>query len=81
MPHAIQVIIEKIECIKEVEHIHCLILAQTPGQKGILIGKHGQQLKQIGQRARLRIEHLINKKVMLKTWVKVDPDWMNRDEL
>lgn len=81
VPHAIQVIIEKIECIKEVEHIHCVILAQTPGQKGILIGKQGQQLKQIGQRARLRIEHLINKKVMLKTWVKVDPDWMNRDEL
>ncbi len=81
VPHAIQVVIEKAEDIKGIEHIHCLILAQTAGQKGILIGKNGQQLKQIGQRARIRIEHLINKKVMLKTWVKVDPDWMNKNEL
>lgn len=81
VPHAIQVTIEKAETVKGIEHIHCLIFAQTAGQKGILIGKNGQQLKQIGQRARIRIEHLINKKVMLKTWVKVDPDWMNKNEL
>ena len=81
VPHAIQVVIEKAETIKGIEHIHCLIMAQTAGQKGILIGKNGQQLKNIGQHARIRIEHLINRKVMLKTWVKVDPDWMNKNEL
>ena len=81
VPHAIQVIIEKAATIKGIVHIDCLILAQTPGQKGILIGKQGQQLKLIGQRARVRIEHLIKRKVMLKTWVKVDPDWMNKNEL
>lgn len=81
VPHAIKVVIEQAECKKNIEHIHCLILAQTSGQKGIIIGKNGQQLKQIGQRARIRIEHLIQRKVMLKTWVKVDPDWMNQNEL
>lgn len=80
VPHTTHVAIEKAERQGSIMHIDALITVQTPGQKGIIIGKQGQQLKTIGQRARKRIEYLIQSKVMLKLWVKVDPTWMQRND-
>lgn len=80
VPHTTHVAIEQAKRMGKVMHIDALITVQTPGQKGIIIGKQGQQLKSIGQRARKRIEYLIDSKVMLKLWVKVDPAWMQRND-
>ena len=44
-------------------------------QKQIVIGSKGEVLKQIGKQARLEIEKYLNKKVFLKTWVKVKKNW------
>ena len=51
-------------------------------QKGIIIGKKGAALKKVGTEARLEMEDFFQKKVILSTFVKVDPDWReSRKEL
>ncbi len=46
-------------------------------QKSIVIGHQGSNLKRIGQQTRLELEKMLNKKVMLKTFVKVNKNWNN----
>ncbi|HLR42743.1 MAG TPA: KH domain-containing protein, partial [Pseudogracilibacillus sp.] len=55
-----------------------LIIVERESQKGILIGKRGSMLKRIGREARKDIEQLIDQKVYLELWVKVEKDWRNR---
>ena len=51
-------------------------------QKGIVIGKQGAGLKKVGTQARIDMEEFFQKKVFLRIYVKVDPDWReNRKEL
>ena len=68
----------EIELIKEKEGIikvHAIIYVSRQSQKQIVIGSKGEVLKQIGKQARLEIEKYLNKKVFLKTWVKVKKNW------
>jgi len=68
----------EIESFKEdgrLTRIDALILVQREGQKKIIIGEKGSQLKQIGIDARLDLEKLLSKKVMLRIWVKVRRGW------
>jgi GTP-binding protein Era len=53
------------------------IHVERPSQKGILIGKGGQMLKQIGTAARTEMEALLGTRVVLKLWVKVTRGWKN----
>jgi GTP-binding protein Era len=46
-------------------------------QKSIVIGHEGSNLKRIGQQARVELEKMFSKKVMLKTFVKVNKNWNN----
>lgn len=46
--------------------------------KGIVIGKGGKKLKEVGKRARRDIEMLLGSKVYLELWVKVQRDWRNK---
>jgi len=55
--------------------IDAVIYVERPGQKAIVIGKGGCKLKEIGTQARIDIERIIERKVMLKLWVKVREDW------
>ena len=48
---------------------------EKDGQKGIIIGKGGKMLKQIGINSRKEIEHLLGEKVNLRLWVKVQHNW------
>lgn len=49
-------------------------------KKGIVIGAKGSLLKKIGEQARKDIESLLGNKVFLDLWVKVKPDWRNKDK-
>lgn len=78
IPHSITVQIETFEEKKHAVHIQALIVTERNSQKGILIGKQGRMLKQIGSEARLDIEKMLGKKVFLELWVKVVKDWRNK---
>ncbi len=63
----------------EGDRISCVIYVETASQKGILVGKGGSMIKEIGSRARPEIEHLLGAQVFLELMVKVRPRW-RRDE-
>jgi len=72
VPHSIAVMIENIETRKNGSMIDVLaaIIVERDSQKGIIIGKNGRMLKEIGTRARRDIEALLGSKVYLELWVK-----------
>lgn len=80
IPHSLAVLIDKMERKeeKDVVHVMATIIVERDSQKGIVIGKQGKMLKEIGQRARLDIENLLGSKVFLELWVKVQKDWRNK---
>jgi GTP-binding protein Era len=79
VPHAVAVTIDRfVEPIDDegsVVHIDATICVERAGQKRILIGTGGEMLKEIGTRARRRIQELLGRKVNLKLWVRVEPAW------
>ncbi|MFD1018793.1 GTPase Era [Thalassobacillus hwangdonensis] len=80
VPHSIAVVIEGIKRRedKDMVDIQAVIIVERSSQKGIIIGKRGSMLKEIGQRAREDIEALLGSKVFLELWVKVQKDWRNK---
>jgi len=80
VPHSIAVEIEKIakDEKKDLVRINASIIVERDSQKGIVIGKRGALLKEIGTRARKDIETLLGSKVYLELWVKVQKDWRDR---
>jgi GTP-binding protein Era len=61
--------------------IDATIVCERDSHKGIIIGKGGAMLKQIGTHARKEIESLLDCKVNLQLWVKVKKDWRDSDFL
>ena len=79
IPHAIGANVDRM--IKEDEdrvRIEATIYVERDSQKGIVIGKGGKKLKEVGKRARRDIEMLLGSKVYLELWVKVQRDWRNK---
>lgn len=82
VPHSIAVVIEEFkERDQGVFYIHATIYCERKSQKGILIGRQGQMLKEIGKRARMDMENLFGNRVFLELWVKVKDDWRNEERL
>lgn len=79
VPHAVAVEITRWQEDDGRIFISANILVEREGQKGIIIGKGGMRLKEIGRDARLEIEKLTGKKVFMELWVKVKEKW-RRDE-
>ena len=75
LPHDTFVEIDLIEDKEDIVEIHATIYVSRKSQKQIVIGSGGEDLKQIGKQSRLEIEKHLNKKVFLKTWVKVKKNW------
>jgi len=75
VPYAIAVIAERYEELERLIRIAAAIFCEREGQKGILIGKKGERLKDIGTAARQELERLLGKKVFLELFVKVKPGW------
>jgi GTPase len=63
---------------KDVINVMATVIVERDSQKGIVIGKQGKMLKEIGKRARTDIENLLGSKVYLELWVKVQKDWRNK---
>ena len=78
VPHGVAVVVTKFEEKKELVLIEAEIVCEKQSHKGIIIGKGGRTLKIIGSKARLQAEELLQKKVMLSLFVKVEEGWKDR---
>jgi GTP-binding protein Era len=75
LPYATTVEIEHFEQVGTLSRIAAVIWVEREGQKGIVIGAAGSQLKVIGSQARRRMEKLFGGKVFLELMVKVRENW------
>ena len=81
VPHSIAVEIDEFKVRDNDDiYIRANIFVERESQKGIVIGAKGSLLKKIGEQARRDIESLLGNKVFLDLWVKVKPDWRNKDK-
>lgn len=86
VPHGIYVEVEKMKERKnkmqeDIYDIEATIYCLRNSHKGIIIGKNGNMLKNIGMSARIEMEKNFGTKVNLKTWVKVKEDWQDDDNI
>lgn len=79
VPYSAEVIVEKFDEKGGAIHIMAVIYVERDSQKGILIGKGGSKLKKVGMEARKDIETFFGKSVYLELFVKVEPNWRNRE--
>lgn len=79
IPHATAVRVENKQFKKNACYIQAVILVEKDSQKGIMIGKQGSMLKKIGTLARADIEKLLDKKVFLELFVRVESEWRSKD--
>ena len=83
IPYQTAVVIEEFEELPEKNLINILavIYVERKNHKGIIIGKKGGMLKEVGSLARADIERILGTKVYLELWVKVKEKWSQRDHL
>ena len=82
LPHSLAVVIEEVteregrtEKQGEMLDVHALLYVERPSQKGIVIGKGGARLREVGTAARTQMEKLLGVKIYLDLHVKVAKDW------
>ena len=78
LPHSAAVSVESFAELDRLTEIRACIHVERESQKKIVIGAKGLRLKRIGSDARRDIEILLDRKVMLRLWVKVDKGWTNQ---
>ena len=76
VPHSVAVLVENYKEEENIDKISAKIIVNNESQKGILIGKKGAMLKKIGSSARLELEKILEKKVYLELFVKVQKNWL-----
>jgi len=93
LPYAVNVIVEEFHEGKKPSkggrqgadtgarktYIRAILFVERESQKGIVIGRKGARLQSIGRQARVQIEEFLGREAYLDLWVKVRPDWRNRD--
>lgn len=80
VPHGVAVVVEKMDETKTLTRIQATIHVPKETHKGILVGKGGSFLGTLGKAARERCEELLGRKVHLELWVRVTPDWYDRED-
>jgi GTP-binding protein Era len=80
VPYDTAVEIEQFETLGNLRRIHAAIVVARPGQRPIVIGKGGEQLKTIATQARQDMERLFGSKVYLEVFVRVKPGWADNPE-
>lgn len=83
IPHgiAVEIMSMKKRDDKDIVDIEANIYCEKETHKGIIIGKQGSKLKQIGTKARIDIQNLLGSQVNIQIWVKVKKDWRDSDFL
>ena len=79
IPHGVAVAIDSMKYEGNLCNIDATIICERESHKGMIIGKKGSKLKEIGSLARTDIEELLQSKVFLQLWVKVKKDWRDSD--
>ena len=79
IPHSVTVLVNGIEEDKNNISISADIIVDRESVKKIIVGKNGQMIKEIGIKSRVDIEELLDKKVYLDLFVKVVPNWKEKD--
>lgn len=80
LPYTTTVEIEKYKEESDLTSIYATIHVESKGQKAIIIGKKGSRLKSIGTKARADIEKMIDCKVYIQLWVKINEGWSNDEQ-
>ena len=75
LPHSVATVVEELERDEDLTRITCLVVVERDSQKGIVIGRGGSMLKEIGTRAREELELLLGTRVYLELRVKVQREW------
>lgn len=81
IPYSTAVVIEQMKEEPEITRITAVIYVERDSQKGILIGRGGAMLKQIGTLARHDAEKLLGAKIFLQLWVKVKKGWREDEQM
>lgn len=80
LPHSLAVVIDEVnprEDRDDLIDVHALLYVERDSQKGIIIGKGGARLRDVGTAARAQIEKLLGTKVYLDLRVKVAKNWQS----
>lgn len=79
IPHSVAVVVDSMQRNPQGKvHVYATIIVERSSQKGIVIGKGGKLLKEVGIRARRDIEALLGDKIFLELWVKVQKNWRDK---
>lgn len=78
IPYSVIARVEEFRESQEPVYIHVDLYVERKSQKGILVGKGGSAIRDLGSEARRKIEHFIGRPVYLDLWVKVLPGWRRR---
>lgn len=82
VPYSTAVMVEEMaEAGEDLIRVRCAVFVEKESQKGIVIGKGGKMLRDVGTAARLEMEALLGRKVFLEIRVKVKKDWPDRESL
>lgn len=81
IPHGIAVCIDSMKFNKNVVDIDATIICEKESHKGMIIGRGGSKIKEIGIKSREDIEKMLDKKVNLKLFVKTKENWRDSDYL
>ncbi len=83
IPHGIAVEVERMKERPDgrLIDIEATIVCERESHKGIIIGKQGAMLKNIGTKARIEMEELLERRVNLRLWVKIRKDWRDSDSM
>jgi GTP-binding protein Era len=86
IPYEVAVVVDEYKDFSDVEdkskitsHISASILVNRPSQRAVVIGTKGSMIKEIGTRARKKIEAMVGGKVQLNLHVKVSPRWQKNN--
>lgn len=80
VPYGVACEVEVFEELDDLTHIQVLVHVEKPAQRGILVGKAGQRMKELATAARMQMQTLLDRKVFLEVHVRVEPQWSLRVE-
>lgn len=80
VPYSVEVLVEEFKEQEKIIRIRANIFVARESQKGIIIGKEGKRLKQVGIESRRDLEQFFSKQIHLDLFVKVNKDWRNNEQ-